>query len=592
MSVCVPRAGIYLLVCALVPGAAVAAQVELTWVPPTHNTDGSELPLGEVGGYRIYYATESGPPYDGIGYLYLSVPHDSPVQVVATTLADPANPGAIISGIPSCSAAYFVATAYNVEGIESDYSGEASKMVLDPPSRVTATATGGVGEIVVAWDPFVDEGSIASHQVYYGTSPGDTAGTGADQGDSPIAVAATESSLTLTGLTAGTTYVFSVEASCPDGTTDVSDEISVPAIDCGPSVCGDSDGCCPAACASDTDADCPPACGNGTTETGETCDGDCPVDCDDSNACTVHFVAGAPANCDVECILQPIAIPCGNGDGCCPPGCSALTDDDCAAACGNYLTEPGETCDGDCPATCDDTDPCTTNTETGAAVTCDLACVVDVIATCSAGDSCCPETCDFSSDSDCSTSCGDSVVQPPETCDGDCPDSCDDVDACTGDVMTGSAANCNVTCSYQAITECLADGCCPAGCTSLTDADCDPVCGNGLVESGEICDGDCPTTCADDGDACTLETLTGDASTCDAACASSPQTECADGNGCCPTDCTADNDSDCDPGQAPEPPGPPGEMEAIVGGCSCSAATAPVWAIGSLLALWRARRRR
>jgi hypothetical protein len=33
------------------------------------------------------------------------------------------------------------------------------------------------------------------------------------------------------------------------------------------------------------------------------------------------------------------------------------------------------------------------------------------------------------------------------------------------------------------------DGCCPAGADAVSDLDCDPVCGNGIVESGEECDG-------------------------------------------------------------------------------------------------------
>jgi hypothetical protein len=51
----------------------------------------------------------------------------------------------------------------------------------------------------------------ASYLVYYGTSPGDTAGTGAAQGNSPIPVGAVTSFL-LTGLTPGTPYYVSVAA--------------------------------------------------------------------------------------------------------------------------------------------------------------------------------------------------------------------------------------------------------------------------------------------------------------------------------------------------------------------------------------------
>jgi cysteine-rich repeat protein len=36
---------------------------------------------------------------------------------------------------------------------------------------------------------------------------------------------------------------------------------------------------------------------------------------------------------------------CVNGDGCCPSGCNANNDNDCASVCGNQVVEPGEVCD-------------------------------------------------------------------------------------------------------------------------------------------------------------------------------------------------------------------------------------------------------
>ena len=50
------------------------------------------------------------------------------------------------------------------------------------------------------------------------------------------------------------------------------------------------------------------------------------------------------------------------------------------------------------------------------------------------------------------------------------------------------------------------DGCCPAGATANVDSDCPPVCGNGVLESGESC-ADANTTAGDACDAaCRLET--------------------------------------------------------------------------------------
>lgn len=75
-----------------------------------------------------------------------------------------------------------------------------------------------------------------------------------------------------------------------------------------------------------------------------------------------------------------------------------------------------------------------------------------------------------------SPTCGDGQLDPGETCDpaSTCATTCDDADACTSDLLSGSSAQCNVACSHTPVTACVADGCCPAGCTSPTDPDCGP----------------------------------------------------------------------------------------------------------------------
>jgi len=99
------------------------------------------------------------------------------------------------------------------------------------------------------------------------------------------------------------------------------------------------------------------------------------------------------------------------------------------------------------------------------------------------------------------------------------------------------------------------DGCCPEGCNtdpSNIDADCDAVCGNGEVESGEICDTGiapgqpdaCPTSC-DDGESCTRDTLE-DPDTCQARCTPTPITQCSlEDDGCCAPGCDGATDGDC-----------------------------------------------
>ena len=69
---------------------------------------------------------------------------------------------------------------------------------------------------------------------------------------------------------------------------------------------------------------------------------------------------------------------------------------------------------------------------------------------------------------------------------GACPASCDDNNSCTTDSTSGSVLDCTRTCSHAPITACTSgDRCCPTGCPMATDSDCDPVCGNGLAQTGE-----------------------------------------------------------------------------------------------------------
>ncbi|HEY3451339.1 MAG TPA: hypothetical protein VGK67_33585 [Myxococcales bacterium] len=72
--------------------------------------------------------------------------------------------------------------------------------------------------------------------------------------------------------------------------------------------------------------------------------------------------------------------------------------------------------------------------------------------------------------------CPNGIVEPPETCDGDCPLVCNDGNACTTDVFTGSPKTCDAVCQFVEKTECASqDGCCPAGCAAKGDSDCGSV---------------------------------------------------------------------------------------------------------------------
>ena len=74
----------------------------------------------------------------------------------------------------------------------------------------------------------------------------------------------------------------------------------------------------------------------------------------------------------------------------------------------------------------------------------------------------------------------------------------------------------------------------------------DPMCGDGVVDPGELCDGNCPRASAcEDGAACTTNRLEGSARTCDARCVSDVLAVCANDDGCCPSGCTDADDNDC-----------------------------------------------
>ncbi|MFN0249388.1 MAG: DUF4215 domain-containing protein [Kofleriaceae bacterium] len=256
------------------------------------------------------------------------------------------------------------------------------------------------------------------------------------------------------------------------------------------------------------DENCRFACGNGVFEAdiGELCDtsvssgaGVCPTTCVDADACTSDVLAGS--DCSATCEYSPITAAV-DGDGCCPNGANANTDNDCTAMCGNAILEAGEVCDtgitmglaGACPTACNDQQSCTIDTLMSAN-TCQAACVFTAITTNTPGDGCCRAGTTPQQDSDC-VGCGDGVVGAGETCDtaisvgpGTCPTSCTDANACTTN-MLNNAGTCTAACAFPAITTpANGDGCCPAPAAHANnDNDCQPVCRNGVVETGEQCD--------------------------------------------------------------------------------------------------------
>jgi cysteine-rich repeat protein len=319
------------------------------------------------------------------------------------------------------------------------------------------------------------------------------------------------------------------------------------------------------------DATCHLTCGNGVldADVGELCDtkiasgpGACPTSCNDNQACTDDVLSGT--GCLAECVHSAITAKV-NGDGCCPAGADASTDDDCSSICGNGIVEPGEACDkgivagaGACPTACDDGMACTSNVLSNPN-TCQAVCTFPPITTPMNGDSCCPAGANATNDNDCAPMCGNGVLEPTETCDtgiasgpGACPTACDDGLVCTRNVLS-NAGTCLAMCTFPPITTpANGDGCCPAGANATNDSDCLAVCGNGIVEPSETCDtaiasgpGACPTSC-NDNNVCTSNVL-GNPGTCQAVCVFPPITTPTNGDGCCPAGANANNDNDCLP---------------------------------------------
>ncbi len=81
----------------------------LSWTPPTLNTDGS--PLTDLASYKIYYGNES-----GNYHTCIQINNNGMTVYVVEHLTS--------------NTYYFVMTAINSTGEESDFSGEASKQVL------------------------------------------------------------------------------------------------------------------------------------------------------------------------------------------------------------------------------------------------------------------------------------------------------------------------------------------------------------------------------------------------------------------------------------------------------------------------------
>lgn len=254
------------------------------------------------------------------------------------------------------------------------------------------------------------------------------------------------------------------------------------------------------ACGSDCTLDktgCERTCGNGDIDSGEDCDG---TNLNGGSCVTAGFASGTLA-CNGDCSYNTTAcLSCGNGvvdsgEGCdgsafgtatcvtlgftggalaCTSTCSVDTSGCTDTLCGNGAVDAGEDCDGAALGGRN----CTNFGFGSGTLSCNPSCTANT--------------------SMCS-SCGNGVVNGSESCDGTALGG----HTCASEGYTSGTLRCTATCVLD-----------PTMCVNS-------ACGNGTIESGEVCDdsngasGDgCSATCViETGYACT-----GTPSNCDPVC--------------------------------------------------------------------------
>jgi cysteine-rich repeat protein len=174
----------------------------------------------------------------------------------------------------------------------------------------------------------------------------------------------------------------------------------------------------------------------------------------------------------------------------------AGSDDDAGAPCGNGSLDPGELCDpahvAGCPSSCVVGSACQQAVLVGSAEHCNARCEFSTVSEALDGDGCCPIGVAESDDSDC-RACGNGRLDPWESCDDSagerCPTACESDEPCTDAELTGSSARCDARCQILPVERPRdGDGCCLPGSDARLDDDCQPECGNGVVEGDERCD--------------------------------------------------------------------------------------------------------
>jgi len=218
------------------------------------------------------------------------------------------------------------------------------------------------------------------------------------------------------------------------------------------------------------------------------CSSYCPG-CPSDSTCDVCTVEGNP-----YCVADDDCSSC-VADGTCVDGCSPA-DPDCGSVCNDGVVGPGETCDRNCPTTCDDCDPCTVDAMVSDGP-CQVSCVHDYQSSlpgCGCG---LEDECRISDDCDPGEFCEDCSCIPFSVCRLD-DGIGDDAEACDLNNPTCPAGN---RCDVQS---CQCVGCPSEICDNGQDDDCDADidCDDSNCADESHCQPVCDTTEADVYDWC------------------------------------------------------------------------------------------
>jgi fibronectin type 3 domain-containing protein len=139
----------------------------------------------------------------------------TPGGEVGTSMMQTSGTNITVTGLNAGQTYYFLVSAINDAKWTIDNESEVSVTLL-PLAPAGLTTTTGDGSVTLSWSPVT---GASSYNIYQGTTPGGESKT-------PVSTGITGTSTTITGLTSGTTYYFTVAATNIAGSSPDSGEVS------------------------------------------------------------------------------------------------------------------------------------------------------------------------------------------------------------------------------------------------------------------------------------------------------------------------------------------------------------------------------